>query len=116
MITFPSRRHRPARKPSTSRVQWAWLPVQVRPLTSGAMTRVRSACESRRWSNSGRKRGGAGVPGSGRGGVGQVEELRPVLVAQERQARTQPLERLAQPGQAGPGLHVLDGRGPKAAR
>src|SRR5215204_5230326 len=43
-------------------------------------------------------------------GVGQVEQIPAVLVAKGKQARPQPLDYLAEPGQARPGLHVLDAR------
>ena len=55
-----------------------------------------------------RRRGGVGIwPRR----VGQVEELLSVLVAEDAQARAQPLDHLAQPGEAAPGLRVLDAGG-----
>src|SRR5918998_3371581 len=43
-------------------------------------------------------------------GVWQVEQLLAAFVAERLQARSQPLENLAQPGQARPGLRVHDAR------
>src|SRR5215207_2771055 len=51
--------------------------------------------------------------------VGQVEEFFPTLVAEDAKARPDTFDHLAEPGQARPGLYVLDGgraEGPEVAR
>jgi hypothetical protein len=51
--------------------------------------------------------------GVGTGRVRQVVQLPPVLVAEGTQRRAEPLDRLAKPREAGPGLDVVDGRRPE---
>ncbi len=52
-----------------------------------------------------RRRGGVGIRPRR---VGQIEELLSVLIAEDAQARAQPLGHLAQSGDTAPSLHVLD--------
>ena len=47
--------------------------------------------------------------------VGQVEQLAASLVEEHPQARPEPFDHLAHPGQARPGRHVGDGRRPERA-
>ena len=82
---------------------------------SGTKTRVRSSCESRTLSYSGRNRTGAGVPGSGRGASGRSNSSRPRSSRNVTQLRPEPLDDLAQPGQPRPRRHVGDRRGTERA-
>ena len=82
----------------------------------GGMIRDRSAWPISTLSYSGRKRGGAGVSGSGRGASGRSNSSRPPVVAEGREARPQAIDDCSQPGQARPRLGVLTVAGPNAAR
>ena len=104
----------PATNPSSVNVlSDSWVRSSPRTI-SGAITRDRSAYESSMFSKSYRKRGGAGVSGSGRGRVGQVEQLPPALVAERDEARPQALEDLAELGQAAPRLGVHHAHRPES--
>ena len=87
-----------------------------RACRSGDMNRLRSAWDSSTLSYSGRNRGGAGVSGSGRGASGRSKSSRPRSSRNVREPRAQPLDHLAHPGQAGPGLDVGEEAGPNAPR
>ena len=73
------------------------------------MIRARSAWATRTLSNSGRKRGGAGVAGSGSGAPGTSEQLGAALVTEAAQARAQAVDHRAHAGQARPRADVGDG-------
>ena len=80
---------------------------------SRGTTRVRSACESRTLSYSGRNRVGAGTSASGCGASGDVEQLAPAFVAERPEPRPQSLDDLAHAGQPAPRRHVGNGSGPE---
>ena len=64
-------------------------------------------------SNSGRKRGGAGVCGSGRGARGRSSSSRSSLVAEARRPRAQALDGVTEPRQPRPRLDVHHRRRPE---
>ena len=73
--------------------------------------RLRSSCDSRRLSYSGRKRTGAGASGSGRGASGRSKSSRPRSSRKCDELRPQPFDHLAQAGQPAPRRDVRDRRG-----
>ena len=103
----------PAKKPSTSTEPW--LRPSIRPASPSripaAKIRLRSACERRTLSYSGRKRTGAGIGLIGPRSIRQVEELAAALVAERHEPRPQPLEHGGEPGEPRPRRDVGRRRG-----
>ena len=76
------------------------------PLWRGSTIRLRSLCDRKTLSYSGRKRTGAGVSGSGSGPSGTSNSSRPASSRNVRSRGPQPLQDGADGGQPRPGLDV----------
>ena len=105
----------PATAPSTRKVgnEWGALVWKMRPRCRSGRSWVRRAWTSRLASQVDRNRGGAGVPGSGRGASGRSNSSPPRSSRNRR--GPDPLQHRPQPGQgqAGPGAQVGQGRRPE---